>query len=240
MILQVKNMDNFEISDELFLLADSDYKKFMSSLLPSVEKNRIIGVRTPLLRKIARRISKSGKKGLFLECVPHKYYEENNIHAFVIAELDYEECIKEINSFLPFVDNWATCDGLRPKSFYSHRDELISEILTWLKSEHVYTVRFAIEMLMLHFLGEDFKPEFFEMVAAVRTEEYYLNMMIAWYFATALAERYEDALPYLEEKRLSVWVHNKTVSKAIESYRIPLDRKKHLETLRIKDNTIKE
>lgn len=232
-------MDNLKITEELLLLAEPDYKRFMSTLLPSVEKYRIIGVRTPILRKIAKRIAKSEDKELFLKCVPHKYYEENNIHAYVIAELDYEECIRNLEIFLPLVDNWATCDALRPKCFYSHRNELITKILTWLKSEHIYTVRFAIEMLMIHFLDKDFKPEFFEMVAAVKTEEYYLNMMVAWYFATALAERYEDALPYLEEKRLSAWVHNKTVSKAIESYRIPMERKKYLKALRIKDDIIK-
>ena len=230
----MKNKDDFEIVDELFSLAEPDYKRFISGLLPGVDKNRIIGVRTPRLCKIAKRIALSENKELFLDSVPHKYYEENNIHSFVIAELDYGECIERLNCFLPFVDNWATCDGLRPKCFSSHKEELIREISIWLKSEHIYTVRFAIEMLMIHFLGEDFKPEFFEMVAAVKTEEYYLNMMVAWYFATALAERYDDALPYLKEKRLSIWVHNKIISKAIDSYRISPEIKNYLKSLKVK------
>ena len=232
--MQNKSADSFNVRDELFSLSDQKYRLFMSSLLPNVEKNKIIGVRTPSLRRIAKRILKSDFKDSFLQEPNHEYYEESNIHAFIINELGYEECIKNLNLFLPFVDNWGTCDGLRPKCFAFHKNELVEEILKWIKSEHVYTVRFAIEMLMIHFLAKDFKNDFFEITAEIRSEEYYLNMMIAWYFATALAERYDEALPYLKEKRLSPWVHNKTISKAIESFRIPAERKAELKALKIK------
>ena len=230
----MRTSENQSLCEELFSLAEPEYKSFMASLLPTVDREAIIGVRVPELRKIAKRMIKSGESKAFLKNLPHIYYEENCIHAFIAAQLPYSECISEINRFLPYVDNWGICDGLRPKCFALHKSELASEVYRWLSSEHLYTVRFAIEMLMLHFLTESFKPEFFERVAAIRSDEYYLNMMIAWYFATALAERYEDALPYIEGQRLSPWVHNKTISKATESYRLSPEQKQYLKTLKIK------
>ncbi len=230
----MKNKDDNKIRDELFSLAEPDYKRFSASILPTVSEKRIIGVRTLHVRKIAKRISKSDEKEPFLKSLPHKYYEENNIHAFIIAELDYDECIERLNDFLPFVDNWGTCDGLRPKCFSSHKSQLIREISKWLKSEHVYTVRFAIEMLMLHFLKEEFDPRFLDMAASKSDRDYYLDMMVAWYFSQALIERYNDAVVFLEEKKLSEWVHNKTVSKAIDSRCISPEIKNYLKSLKIK------
>jgi len=230
----MRTAENNALHKELFSLAEPKYKSFMARLLPTVDREAIIGVRAPALRKIAKRMIKAGESKAFLKNLPHIYYEENYIHALIIAALPYSECIYEINRFLPYVDNWGICDGLRPVCFVQGDDRLVSEIFRWLSSEKVYTVRFAIEMLMLHFLAERFKPEFFEAVAAIRSDEYYLNMMIAWYFATALAERYEDALPYLEAGRLLPWVHNKTISKAVESYRLTPEKKQYLKSLRIK------
>ncbi len=228
-------MDNEKIIEELRELAEPKYKNFMASLLPTVARENIIGVRVGTLRNIARKIVREGKCESFLSELPHRYYEENYIHALIISGFEYDECISEIKSFLPCVDNWGVCDGLRPSSFSVNRESLIGEIFSWLKSEHIYTVRFAIEMLMLHFLGEDFNAEYLEAVSVIVSEEYYVNMMVAWYFATALSERYEETLPYLIYKRLSPWVHNKTISKATESYRISPERKEYLKTLRIKE-----
>ena len=225
-------MVNEEIVKELFGLAEPKYKNFMAGLLPTVPRETVIGVRVGSLRKLAKKIVAEGKCESFLSELPHRYYEENYIHAIIISGFEYDKCLSEIRRFLPYVDNWGVCDGLRPKCFSFNRKALIGELLSLLESEHLYTVRFAIEMLMLHFLGEDFKAEYLEAVARVKSEEYYLNMMISWYFATALAERYEETLPYLTEKRLSPWVHNKTISKAIESYRISPERKEYLRTLK--------
>jgi 3-methyladenine DNA glycosylase AlkD len=222
------------IKERLFLHRDEKYRKFMSALLPTVENERIIGVRMPELRGIAKELIRSGKSEEFLSELPHTYYEENNLHAFIINELDYAHCISALDAFLPTVDNWGTCDSLRPKCFKKHRARLILKINEWLLSEHTYTVRFAIEMLMIHFLGDDFKPEFLDTVAAVRSDDYYLCMMVAWYFATALFERYEDAVPYITQKRLSPFVHNKTISKALDSLRIDGERKAFLKKQRIK------
>ena len=230
----MRKNDDFKIAEELFTLSEPQYQKFTASLLPTLKSENILGVRVPHLRKIAKRILKNGGAADFLNALPHKYYEENYIHALLISELEYSECIFRINSFLPYVDNWGVCDGLRPACFSSNKDELAPKIATWLSSEHTYTVRFAIEMLMLHFLGDRFEKKFFDAVASIRSEEYYLNMMIAWYFATALAERYDEALPYLENHRFSAWVHNKIISKARESLRISSAKKQYLNTLKIK------
>lgn len=225
-------MVNEEIIKELFGLAEPKYKDFMAGLLPTVSSETIIGVRVGSLRKIAKKIVGEGQCESFLSELPHRYYEENYIHALIISGFEYGRCISEIRRFLPYVDNWGVCDGLRPRFFAHNGDRLIRELLSLMKSEHIYTLRFAIEMLMLHFLGDDFKAEYHDAVARVKSDEYYLRMMQAWYFATALAERYEQTLPYLTEKKLSLWVHNKTLSKAIESYRIPPERKEYLKTLR--------
>lgn len=229
-----KSFDVNSVRELLFSLADDEYKRFSSSLLPTLSPERVIGVRTPVLRKISKKMLGSGEYEAFISDLPHKYYEENNLHAFIIASLDMERCIKETERFLPFVDNWGTCDSLRPACFRKHKDELLSHIYLWLESEHTYTKRFAVEMLMVHYFDEDFNTRFLDTVAGIRTEDYYLNMMVSWYFATALTKRYSEALPYIENRRLSPWVHNKAISKARDSRCISKDKKEYLKTLRLK------
>ena len=211
---------------------DLKYRKIQLSIIPNVEPDRIIGVRTPELRNLAKELDKETAQK-FLSELPHYYFEENQLHSFTISRIkDYKECLEAVNKFLPYIDNWATCDQLSPKAFIRNKDSLIREIKKWLKIDHVYTKRFAIEMLMTHFLDEDFKEEYLEMVASIKSEEYYLNMMIAWYFATALAKQYDSSIIYIKEKRLSPWVHNKTIQKAVESYRISEEQKAFLKTLK--------
>ena len=227
-------MNREEIEAELFRLQDKKYASFHAKLIPTVEAERIIGVRTPALRSFAKRLAKDEDTVLFLECLPHQYYDENQLHAFVISlEKDFYKCVEEVEAFLPFIDNWATCDQLSPKAFKKEPEKLLPYIDTWIRSDRVYTVRFAIGMLMEHFLGERFHPKYADMVAAVRSDEYYINMMIAWYFATALAKQYTSILPYLEEKKLDDWTHNKTIQKCVESNRISTEQKAYLKTLRI-------
>ena len=226
-----------QIQAELFSLQDSDYKTFHSKLMPTIDPDTIIGVRTPALRALARQLQKLPGIDLdvFKANLPHKYYEENNLHAFLIEQCrDYDTCIWELDCFLPYVDNWATCDMMRPKCFKHHTKELLTKAEQWLASGHTYTVRFAIETLMVYFLDEKFDPKYLAMVAAVQSDEYYINMMIAWYFATALAKQWQSTLPYLTEERLPLWVHNKTIQKAVESYRITPEQKKLLRGLRRK------
>lgn len=221
------------LKEKLLSLEDIPYREFHSKLMPEIEKERIIGIRVPVLRSLAKEIAGTDSAEKFLGTLPHYYYEENNLHAFLIEGIkDYPLCVEAVNAFLPFVDNWATCDSLRPKVFAKHKDELLKQIDIWLNSEHVFTVRFAIEMLMIHFLDEDFSPDFPEKVAAVRRNEYYVEMMVAWYFATALAKQYDTVLPYLEERKLSPSVHAKTIRKAVESYRITDEQKTYLKTLK--------
>jgi len=229
----MKMSDNF-IADELFSHSEPRYRDFMAKLLPTVRKESIIGVRLPALKKIAKKIKSSGREAQFIQSLPHNYYEENLLHAFLIMGLEYDRCIFEIKRFLPFVDNWGVCDSLRPSSFSENKDALLSELYGFLESSHTYTVRFGIEMLMLHFLGDSFSSDMPERIFKLKNGDYYLDMMIAWYFATALVFRYEEILPYLTEKRLSAWVHNKTISKACESLRIPQTKKEYLKSLRIK------
>lgn len=224
-----------DILEKLFQMQDTDYRAFISKLVPTVAPENIIGIRTPELRKLARELKKTPDAEQFLQKLPHKYYEENCLHAFLIEQIrDYALCIEALNSFLPYVDNWAVCDSMSPKIFAKHRQELLLEIPAWLHSTHPYTVRFGIEALMGWYLDDAFAPEYPKMVAAVVSEEYYVNMMIAWYFATALAKQYDAILPYLQEQRLAKWVHNKTIQKAVESYRISQEQKAYLRTLRIK------
>lgn len=221
------------VQKELFSMQDLAYRDFHSKLMPTVEKEHVIGVRTPQLRKFGKEFAKKEEAVFFMEALPHKYYEENNLHAFLIEQMkDYAACIRALDIFLPFVDNWATCDFMSPKIFKKHLPELLTEINRWIHSEHTYMVRFAIGMLMKFYLDDTFMPEYPNMVAAVRSEEYYINMMIAWYFATALAKQYDTVIPYIEEHKLDVWVHNKTIQKAIESYRISDEQKKYLRTLK--------
>ena len=224
-----------EIRDELFKMQDIEYRDFNSKLIPTVKKEDMIGVRTPELRKYAKKLLKEEGVEDFLHSLPHKYFDENQLHAFIISEIkDFKLCIDELINFLPYLDNWATCDQLSPKIFKKYRNDLLPHIYEWLKSDKTYTVRFGIGMLMEHFLDEDFKSEYPEMVAAVRSEEYYINMMTAWYFATALAKQYENILPFIEGNKLDTWTHNKTIQKAIESNRINAEQKNYLKGLKIK------
>lgn len=221
------------IRDRLFELQDLKYRDFHSKLMPTVDKNFIIGVRTPALRKLAKEIKNSETAKEFLEILPHKYYEENNLHAFLIEEIrEYDECIEELNRFLPFVDNWATCDMMRPKIFKKHLPELLTEIKKWLESDNTYAVRFGMECLMCYYLDDSFSPEYPEIISKIRSDEYYIKMMQAWYFATALAKRYGEIVPYLENNRLDADTHNKTIRKVIESYRITDEQKSYLKTLK--------
>ena len=222
-----------EIRKQLFELQDVEYRDFQSKLIPGTETVAFIGVRTPELRKFAKELSKREDVGLFLADLPHNYFDENQLHAFVISGTkDYATCLAEVETFLPYVNNWATCDQMSPKVFRKHRGELLEPVRRWMKSDETYTIRFGIGMLMEHFLDEDFEPEYVQMVAGIRSEEYYVNMMIAWYFATALAKQYETVLPYIEEHRLDSWTHNKTIQKSVESFRISLEQKEHLRSLK--------
>lgn len=224
-----------EIQKELFAQQDEKYRDFQAKLIPTVAPESVIGVRTPALRKMAKQYAKRDDIGEFLTELPHKYFDENQLHAFIVSELkDYEKCIALVDSFLPYVDNWATCDQMSPKVFKKHRKELFLHIEKWLGSTETYTIRFAIGMLMEHFLDEDFDEAYLEKVAAVRSEEYYINMMKAWYFATALAKQYVSTIPFIEDQKLDKWSHNKAIQKSIESYRITPEQKEYLRTLKIK------
>ena len=222
-----------EIQKELFSLQDEQYRVFQGKLIPTVAPEQFIGVRTPELRRYARQLSDSETARAFLRDLPHRYFDENQLHAFLIADIrDYTRCMDEVCRFLPYVDNWATCDQLSPKSFKKHRAELLEAITLWLNSDHTYTVRFGIGMLMTHFLDEDFDRRYPVMVSRIRSDEYYINMMIAWYFATALAKQYDAVLPLIEGKQLPSWTHNKAIQKSLESNRISDERKACLKTLR--------
>ena len=189
----------------------------------------------PILRKLAKKYIKDEESKKFLNKLPHKYFDENMLHGLLISEIkDYEECIKEIDKFLPYIDNWAVCDIMSPKIFKNHKEELLNKIKEWTKSKHTYTCRFGIGMLMSHFLDETFKKEYLEIPSKIYSEEYYVNMMIAWFFATALAKQWEDTITYIEKNKLDIWVHNKIIQKARESYRIKDEQKKYLQALKRK------
>ncbi len=224
-----------EIREELFSLQDPGYRDFQGALIPSNKDASMIGVRTPELRRLARTYAGREDIAEFLDDLPHQYFDENQLHAFIISGIkDYEKCVKEVIRFLPYVDNWATCDQMSPKVFRKHRQELAEQAEEWIGSDHTYTVRFGIKMLMDHFLEEEFDLMYPEMVAQVRSEEYYIRMMIAWYFATALAKQYDAVLPFIENRRLDPWTHNKTIQKAVESYRVTPEHKEYLKSLKIK------
>ena len=223
-----------EIINGLFDLQDREYRDFQAKLIPSASADKMIGVRTPVLRKLAKDLAKRKDIGGFLNDLPHRYFDENQLHAFIISQLkDYEQCMDEVIRFLPYIDNWATCDQLSPKMFRKHRPKLIDQIRKWIISDRTYTIRFGIGMLMEHFLDEDYDPAYPEMVACIRSDEYYVNMMIAWYFATALAKQYDSILPFIKNRRLDPWTHNKTIQKARESYRISPEQKEYLKALKI-------
>lgn len=225
--------DRTELQKRLFGLQDLKYRDFHSKLMPNVDKERVIGIRTPVLRTFAKEFTKTEEAAVFLQELPHVYYEENNLHMMLITGMkDYQKCLEEVTRFLPYIDNWATCDYPVPKCFSRNKQALLPHIRQWIISDETYTVRYGIGMLMRLFLDEDFSVEYLELAAEVQSEEYYVNMMVAWYFATALAKQWDAAIPYIEKHRLSDWIHRKTVQKAIESYRITDEQKVYLRTLK--------
>lgn len=222
------------IRDRLFALQDIKYRDFQAKLVPNVNPDLIIGIRIPALRQLAKELAKDPDIAEFLWELPHHYFEENALHGLILAEgKDYNECVAALDRWLPYVDNWAVCDTVKPKAFGKNHPKLIKDIRRWLRSRKPYTLRFALLMLMTHFLGDDFKPEYLDWAASVKHDDYYVKMMVAWFFATALAKQYDAALPYLTEHRLDSWVHQKTIQKAIESYRISDERKTQLRAQRL-------
>ncbi len=223
------------ILNELYKMQDEKYRDIQVKTIPNIDSDSIIGVRTPELRSFAKKLIKEDSYKEFLEELPHKYFEENQLHSFIISEIkDYDICISYINKFLPYVNNWATCDQLSPKVFKKNKEKLIKEIKVWIKSKETYTIRFGIGMLMSYFLDEDFNESYLETISKIKSKEYYINMMIAWYYATALAKQYDSTIKYLENNKLDIWVHNKTIQKAIESYRITDNQKEYLRSLKRK------
>ncbi len=223
------------IKNQLFELQDLEYKAFHSRLMPTISPETIIGVRTPALRKFAKEMGKYEGVECFLQDLPHEFYEENNLQGFIIEGMkDFDKCLEEVDRFLPYVDNWATCDMMRPKVFKKNPVALLPKIYEWMASGKTYTVRYGIGMLMTYFLDEHFDVKYVEDVAAVQSEEYYVKMMVAWYFATALAKQWDAVIPYLENRKLEKWTHNKAIQKAIESYRITPEQKEYLRGLKHK------
>lgn len=223
------------IQEKLFELQDLKYRDFHSKLMPTVSKEKIIGVRVPELRKFAKEFNKSDLKTDFLNTLPHEYYEEDNLHGFLIEQIkDFDECISVLDSFLLFVNNWATCDMMTPKVLSINPEKLYEKIDGWAKSEHTYTVRFAIVTLMKFFMDEHLDKKHLNLLLSIKSDEYYINMAIAWYLATALSSRWDLVIPYIENQKFSKWVHNKAIQKANESYRITKDQKEYLKTLKVK------
>ncbi|MBE6632484.1 MAG: DNA alkylation repair protein [Ruminococcaceae bacterium] len=227
------------LTERLFSERDEQYRKFHSKLVPGMDSEKIIGVRTPVLRTLAKELFKNeeNKENIkaFMSDLPHRYYEENNLHAFFIEQIkDPDTCSEAIEAFLPYVDNWATCDMMRPAALAKDREKLYCRICRWMSSEHTYTVRYGIEMLMLCFLGDDFSEKYIEKVAELRSDEYYVNMMRAWYFAEALSKQYESAVKYLENCRLDLFTHNKAIQKAKESFKIDIEKKRYLVSLKLR------
>lgn len=222
------------ITEELFKNKDEEYREFQIKLMPTVNPESVIGIRTPVLRKMAKALCMTEEAAVFMKELPHKYFDENQLQAFLISEIkDYEKCIEALEEFLPYIDNWATCDQTSPKIFKKHKEKLLEQIYKWLNDKHTYTVRFAIGMLMRHFLDEDFKEEYLKSVTEIKTSEYYIQMEIAWYMATALAKQWESAVRFIENKSLDKWTHNKSIQKACESFRVSKEHKEYLKTLKI-------
>lgn len=222
------------IQKRLFELQDKEYAKFQSKLVPTIDEKTIIGVRTPMIRQLAKEIRGTKEAAEFIACLPHKYYDENILHSVLLCDIkDIEECIKAVDSFLPYINNWAVCDILSPKVFKRHTDLILDKIKIWTKSKETYTCRFGIKMLMSLFLDDKFKSEYLEIPAQIKSEEYYVNMMTAWFFATALAKQWDETIKYFRSPVLDKWVHNKSIQKAIESYRITPEQKQYLKTLRL-------
>lgn len=223
-----------DLQKRLFELRDAEYALFQAKLTPGIPLERFIGIRVPVLRSFAKGFIKSAESEAFLQTLPHDYYDENMLHGLLISEIkDYNRCIELADSFLPHVDNWAVCDIMSPKVFRKHKEELWLKIQEWSKSDHTYTCRFGLEMLMSHYLDQDFKAEYLDVPASARSEEYYVKMMVAWFFATALAKQWEATIPIIEHKVLAPWTHNKTIQKARESFRITPEQKEYLKSLRI-------
>lgn len=228
-----------EIKDYLLKNQDLQYKQFHSSLMPTINSEVVIGIKVPILRNYTKELLKKYATQSFIpffKDLPHQYYEENNIHAFLIEKINnYDECLFQLEQFLPYIDNWATCDMLNPKVFSKNKDKLLKKINEWIKSSHTYTIRFGIGMLMRYFLDKDFNSSYLELVYSIKSEEYYVNMMKAWFFATALTKQYDATLPIIQNKKLDTWTHNKAIQKAIESFRVPAEHKQYLKTLKIKN-----
>lgn len=224
-----------DIQERLFELRDEQYKKFNAGLLPTVDPDTMIGVRTPALRKLARQLAGESEGEEFLTALPHAYFEENCLHAFMLESMkDFAQCVQALDNFLPYVDNWMTCDLMSPKVVQKDFPKLLEKVKEWIHSKETYTIRYGLNMLMKYFLKERFEPEYLELAAKIRTQEYYVQMGIAWFFATALTYQYEAAVIYLEEKRLEQWIHNKSIQKAVESRQISAERKDYLRTLRLR------
>ena len=222
-----------DFKKKLFELKDDKYKEFQEKLVPNIPKESIIGVRTPDLRNIAKEIFKSKVYESFLNDLPHKYYEENLVHIFIISMIkDFDKCVIELEKFLPYMDCWPVSDQATPKVFKKNHEKLLSYVKKWIKSKHVYTSRFGIRMLMNEYLDKDFKDEYLELVASIKSDDYYLKMMIAWYFATALAKRYDESIPFFENRKLDSWIHKKAIQKAIESFRVSDSHKEYLKKIK--------
>lgn len=227
------------IRKQLYSMQDPGYQKFQVKLIPTLDPARVIGIRLPELRKFAKEFAKTPEAVEYLKILPHRFYDENNLHGCLIESIkDYDVCVEALQEFLPYIDNWATCDMLAPKVLGKHRQELLEQIQIWIHSDQTYTVRYGIGMLMRYFLDEDFEERYLELVSSVRSEEYYIRMMVAWYFATALAKQYDATVKYIENQRLEPWVHNKAIQKARESCRVTAEQKEYLQTLKVKiENT---
>lgn len=222
-----------KVTEELFNLRDSEYAAFQAKLTPTIEPEKFIGVRLPILRKFAKEYAKVPECSQFMSTLPHDYYDENLLHSVLITYIkDYDTCMQELEKFLPFVDNWAVCDTMSPKVLKKNKEALLLKIKEWVKSDKTYTIRFGVDMLMSFYLDDDFKPEYLEIPASIRSDEYYVNMMTAWYFATALAKQWDEAVKYIENRRLDRWTHNKAIQKSIESFRVTQEHKDYLRSLK--------
>lgn len=221
------------IQKRLFELSDEKNADFSAKLTPGIDREKFLGVRIPASRKLAKEIIKENEHKDFLNSLPHKYYDENILHSILISEIkDYDECIKYVDEFLPYVDNWAVCDTMSPKAFKNKHERLMNDILRWVDSDQTYTIRFGLKILMAHFLDNDFKNEYLKIPAKIKSDEYYINMMIAWFYATALAKQWDSTIVYIENGMLDKWVHNKAIQKARESYRITAEQKEYLKSLK--------
>lgn len=227
-----------DIQKRLCAMQDKEYRSFQSRLMPTVNPDKIIGVRVPQIRELARNVMKNEPElvATFLQELPHHYYEEDNLHVLLVNRTkDFTTCLMQVEAFLPHLDNWATCDSFRPQSFTRHRQQVLAKARDWMTSAHCYTVRFGIGCMMSYFLDKDFSPEQLELVGGIPSEEYYVRMMQAWYFATALAKQYRPTLTYLSKNNLEVWTHNKAIQKALESHRITTEQKTLLRKMKRTD-----